>query len=120
MYETLPEYWKISARLTFRFDALDPGVPDVARRTRAHGLVVVHATERVGGARVGHGARVEALPVDAGGVRGALGVVPALGGQHRHQVRRDCNMRRGDMTNIRGQRGDNFCAHSRSTDFDTL
>ena len=74
--------------------------------------MVVHATERVGGARVGHGARVEALPVDAGGVRGALGVVPALGGQHRHQVRRDCNMRRGDMTNIRGQRGDNFCAHS--------
>ena len=78
--------------------------------------MVFHATECVGGAWVGHGARVEALPVDAGGVRGALGVVPTLGGQHRHQVRRDCNMRHGDQSNIRSQRGDNFCTFSRSTD----
>ena len=52
--------------LTFRFDTLDPRVSDVAGGTCAHGLVVCHAAVRIGGARVGHGARVQALSVDAG------------------------------------------------------
>lgn len=73
----------------FRFNALDPRVSNVARRTRADRLVVVNPAEGVGGARVGDRAGVEALPVDAGGVQGALRVVPTLGGEHGHEVRRD-------------------------------
>lgn len=53
----------------------------------------MHPTERIGGTWVCDSARVEALPVDAGGVDGALGVILALGGEHRHKVRGDWNMR---------------------------
>ena len=51
--------------------------------------MVVNPAEGVGGAGVSDRAGVEALPVDAGRVQRALGVVPTLGGEHRHQVRRD-------------------------------
>ena len=60
------------------FGAGDPWVANVPGRTRAHGLVVSHATERVNGARVRHGARIEALAVDTGRVGRALGVVAAF------------------------------------------
>ena len=60
------------------FGAGDPWVANVPGRTRADGLVVAHATERVGRARVRHGARIEALSVDAGRVGRALGVVTAF------------------------------------------
>lgn len=73
----------------FRFNTLDSRVSDISRRTRADRLVVVNPAEGVGGAWVGDRAGVEALPVDAGRVQRALGVVPTLGGEHRHQVRRD-------------------------------
>ena len=68
---------------------MDSRVSDISRRTRADRLVVVNPAEGVGGARVGDRAGVEALPVDAGGVQGTLGVVPTLGREHRHEVRRD-------------------------------
>ena len=51
--------------------------------------MVVKPAEGVGGARVGDRARVEALPVDAGGVQRTLGVIPTLGGEHGDKVRRD-------------------------------
>jgi hypothetical protein len=73
----------------FWFNALDSRVSDISRRTRAHRLMVVNPAEGVGGARVGDRAGVEALPVDAGGVQRTLGVVPTLGREHRHEVRRD-------------------------------
>ena len=78
-----------NTRLTFWFNALDPGVSDIAGRTRADRLVVVNPAEGVGGAGVSDRAGVEALPVDAGVVQRAFRVVPTLGGEHGHEVRRD-------------------------------
>ena len=49
--------------------------------------MVLHAAEGGRCARIGHRARVQALPVDAGGVRRALAVVRALRRQWWRRVR---------------------------------
>ena len=90
----LHEKYFIITILTFRFDTLDPRVSNVPRGTRADRLVVGHPAVRVGGARVGHRAGVQALPVDAGVVQWTFGVISAFGCIGRHYVWCNCNMQR--------------------------
>ena len=70
----------MACKYILTFGACNSRVAEIPGRTRAHRLMVLHAAKRVRGARIQHGARVQALPINAGGVRRALGVVAALGG----------------------------------------
>lgn len=63
-----------------------PRISEIAIWASTDRFVLLHPTEGVCGTRVGDGARVEALPVDTGRVRGALRIVGALGSQNRDNV----------------------------------
>ena len=79
----------MNTHVKLTFGARHPRVADITGWTGAHGFVALHLTEGVRRARISHGARVQALSIDAGVVHGALGVVAAFRCQRLHAVRRN-------------------------------